>query len=495
MFHPLLGPIAVRTEKHTFRKQLGGQRFRSGAASLVRNVHPAASMEGRALDETFTDAGDGGSLAPCVPVPVLVLVLEAQRPEAGGWCVSLTRTRSVEIGRGARRAGASRPDGDLRLEIPDPRMSTVHVRLVRDGGRWIMQDADSKNGLVVNGDRVSSWILTERDLVQLGASFFLFRTYRLDPSAPISDQRGAFATFDLELAEKYQQASRVARSMVSVLVTGESGTGKELVARELHRRSGRAGPFVAVNCGAIAPTLIESELFGYRRGAFSGAADDQQGLVRGAHGGTLFLDEVAELSSHGQVALLRMLQERTVRPVGAIEEIPVDVRIVAATHQDLEDRVANGAFRQDLYARLVGFTLEVPSLRHRRVDLGLLVASLLARIAKNPIKLSAAAARALLDYGFPMNVRELEQTLRSAAALCSGGEISLADLPPRLRTSEGTGAGYLRPDDERLRDQLVTLLREHQGNVAATGRAMGKAPVQIRRWCRRLGIDVGRHRE
>ena len=300
-----------------------------------------------------------------------------------------------------------------------------------------------------------------------------------------------FQTLNRGLEERIRQICRIAPSRVPVLVRGETGTGKELMARAIHDASGRPGAFVAVNCGALPRGLIESELFGHRRGAFSGAGEDRDGLIRRAHRGTLFLDEIAELPPESQVALLRVLQEGEVRPVGASESLQVDVRVVAASHQDLTGRIADGRFRQDLYARIAGFEVTMPALRDRREDLGTLIATILPRISPSPERftLDREAACALLRYPWPQNIRELEQALRSAVALCDDGKLRLVHLPEAI-ASYRPAASLLSADDAGSAQRLVELLEGSSGNVAAVARAMGRAPVQIRRWCRRLRIDL-----
>jgi transcriptional regulator with PAS, ATPase and Fis domain len=306
----------------------------------------------------------------------------------------------------------------------------------------------------------------------------------------------AFRTLAVELERRLGELRRVAASPVSVLATGESGTGKELIARAIHDISGRQGAFVAINCGAIPANLVESELFGYRRGAFSGAREDREGLVRRAHRGTLFLDEIAELPPGSQVALLRVLQEGEVRPVGASDAIAVDVRVVAATHQSLQVRIAEGRFREDLYARLAGFELCLPPLRERCEDLGSLIASILVRLGPQAadVTLHPAAARALLTYPYPLNVRQLEQALRTAVVLSGGGRIDVAHLPESIRLHRPAIGCGLRPEDRAVRERLIEVLRQTRGNVTAAGRAIGKAPIQVRRWCARFGIDLAAFR-
>lgn len=227
------------------------------------------------------------------------------------------------------------------------------------------------------------------------------------------------------------QIVRLARSMAPVAITGESGSGKELAARDIHAQSARADkPFVAVNCGAIPEALMEAEFFGYRKGAFTGAAEDRDGFFQAANGGTLMLDEVADLPLAMQVKLLRAIQERRVRKVGATVEEPVDVRLISATHQNLEECVERGKFRQDLYYRLNVIELNLPPLRERKDDIGLLARTILARLAApHPAAaLTQQALDALHTHAFPGNVRELENILERALAFSNGGVIEIADL-------------------------------------------------------------------
>ena len=226
------------------------------------------------------------------------------------------------------------------------------------------------------------------------------------------------------------QIVRLARSMAPVAITGESGTGKELAARDIHAQSARADkPFVAVNCGAIPEALMEAEFFGYRKGAFTGAADDRDGFFQAANGGTLMLDEVADLPLPMQVKLLRAIQERRVRKVGSTVEEPVDVRLISATHQNLAACVEAGRFRQDLYYRLNVIELSLPPLRERKDDIGLLAGAVLQRLSGAArMQLSPHALQALCEHSFPGNVRELENILERALAFASGDTIDAQDL-------------------------------------------------------------------
>jgi two-component system response regulator PilR (NtrC family) len=244
---------------------------------------------------------------------------------------------------------------------------------------------------------------------------------------------------------------RLGQSMAPVSIFGESGSGKELVARAIHEASARRDmPFVAVNCGAITESLMEAEFFGYRRGAFTGADRDRDGFFQAAAGGTLFLDEIAELPLGMQVKLLRAIQERRVRKVGATAEDPVDVRILCATHQELHKLIAGGSFRQDLFYRLNVIELRVPGLRERVSDIPAIAQAILQRIAERTglpvVRLSDGAAQALQRQPFPGNVRELENILERALALSPGGELQLGDLkPPAAATSSESPEPALAP--------------------------------------------------
>src|ERR1700736_6140327 len=240
----------------------------------------------------------------------------------------------------------------------------------------------------------------------------------------------------------FELIQTVAPQTSRVLITGESGTGKELVARAIHENSLRAQePFITINCGAFPETLLESELFGYMKGAFTGATENRQGLFRAAHGGTLFMDEIGNMSLTMQVKLYRVLQEGKVRPIGSTEESDVDVRIIAATNKDFEKEIAEGRFREDLYYRLSVIPIHLPALRERKDDIPLLARHFLEKFRKEmekPIEgISPEAMRQLESYDWPGNVRELENTIERAVALESGSEISLRVLPDRIAGYSG----------------------------------------------------------
>ncbi|TXK65034.1 sigma-54-dependent transcriptional regulator [Alkalisalibacterium limincola] len=276
------------------------------------------------------------------------------------------------------------------------------------------------------------------------------------------------------MAELRGKIGKLARSQAPVYISGESGTGKELVARLIHEQGPRAaGPFVPINCGAIPTELMESEFFGHKKGAFTGAHTDKEGLFQAASGGTLFLDEVAELPLHMQVKLLRVIQEKRVRPVGGQAELPIDVRILSATHKNLAELVANNTFRHDLYYRINVIELPVPPLRDRREDIPKLSEAILARLAEemgdeSPAKLSTEAIDALNNYSFPGNVRELENTLERAMALCEDGRITPSDL----HLPQGEHTPGAQPYSPRVTGMMPAMPALSNGNGNGNGSAM-----------------------
>jgi len=289
--------------------------------------------------------------------------------------------------------------------------------------------------------------------------------------------------------------AKLARTQAPVHISGESGSGKELAARLIHRLGNRADkPFVAVNCGAIPESLMESEFFGYRKGAFTGADSDRSGFFQAADGGTLFLDEVADLPLSMQVKLLRALQEKKVRKVGATTEEPVDVRIISATHQTLAALVEASRFRQDLYYRLNVIDLVMPSLRDRVEDIPDMARVLLDKLGGSNVRLDPDAERALCAYAFPGNVRELENTLERALALCEDGHITAADLnlAPALPPASGVpGNKYPLQDylDQVERATILEALEQTRHNKTAAARLLGVTFRSLRYRLERLGID------
>jgi DNA-binding NtrC family response regulator len=454
--------------------------------------------------------------------PYLFLVTECARVLDGPARHCLANVDEVVFGRGLdRRCHRVVESGRRRLLLrsPDGWMSSTHAYLRRRGDGWAFEDAHSTNGSSIDGRSVSSTVLSGDALIELGRTFFFLRTcLPAPPGTPddlvAQDLLGAPAALATTLpvyGGALKKLQRIATSRVPVLLLGETGTGKELVARAIHDRSGRTGAFVAVNCGALTDTLLESQLFGHVKGAFSGAVRDELGYLRTADAGTLFLDEIGDLPVSSQTALLRVLQENEVVPVGTTRPIAVDLRVVAATHAPIDELVRRGAFRSDLLGRLAGYRFALPPLRERREDLGLLMANLLRQTSSPGALFSPAVVRALLAYSWPRNARELAQALASAVVLAGDATIEIGHLPaelsPASTASPSDGMhpsrapsawllpqGVREPEDESLRQELLAQFARHRGNVSGVARALGKARTQIQRWMKRFEIDPAKFR-
>ena len=286
-----------------------------------------------------------------------------------------------------------------------------------------------------------------------------------------------------EMEKLYRIIAKAAHSTHPVLILGESGTGKEMVARSIHFSGPyHDKPFIPVDCGSLVPTLIESELFGYVKGAFTGAVQAKEGLLAIAEGGTIFLDEIGELPVDLQAKLLRAIQEKEIRPVGSTKRIPINVRILAATNRDLEQAVAQGAFRRDLYFRLNVLSLKIPPLRDRRQDIPLLVGHFLERQVRSTGQernISDEALKVMLAYDWPGNVRELENCLERACAFTTGPEIHVADLPSAIHsassalTEEGNGSSKILPMAELERQTILGTIAQLNGDKLMAARMLG----------------------
>jgi len=445
---------------------------------------------------TASDRDSAGS--QLVDAQYLVIAFDCARPLVPPARLFLD-VPTVVIGRGARRDWRRTADAVLQVELPDGWISTAHARIERGNhgtGGWVLRDNDSKNGTSLNGSPLAQPTeLTDGDLIEIGNTIAVFRSLThagtpRDEVAAASVVPTLPSTLNPSWSSALATLLRVGRSSAPILLQGQTGTGKEVLARAVHTASGRSGPFVPVNCGAIVKTLVESELFGARKGAFSGATEDRTGLVRSADGGTLFLDEVAELPEPSQVALLRVLQERAVMPVGATRALPIDLRVVAATHEDLAVRVDQGRFRADLHSRLSGHLTRLPPLRDRIEDVGLLVAELLPRLAPeraSRLTFARASGRALFAYPWPYNIRELEQALNTALAIATDDEIIIDHLPERMRAierveesgeaaagaSDQAAAAEQDPQALAERERIVAALEACAGNQTRTAKVLG----------------------
>ena len=437
----------------------------------------------------------------------LFFVLAAGRPPGDSTRHSLADLDEVVIGRGGPR-GWHRDGRRLTLCFDDLWMSEPHARLCRRDGRWRLDCGGAKNSGYQNGRRIADASLDDGDVIELGHSFFVFRAAQpVAPGEPLDLSAASLRSLPAGLRSLspklrllFDGLRAVAPAGLRLVIAGETGSGKELLARAAHDLRGRGGPFIAVNCATLPPTLAESELFGFRKGAFSDATEDRPGLVRSAHGGTLFLDEVVELRPSVQASLLRVLQEREVVPLGSTRPVRVDFQLIVASHCDLDEAVASGRFREDLRARLHGLTARMPPLRERREDMGVLLDAITASVSARALLLSRQAVRELLLRPWPRNIRELVACLDVGRTLAREGIIEPHHLRGELLPvgaappAHPAIAPQLNEKEAALRDRLDSLLREHHGNVTHVARALGKRPTQIYRWLDRCGLDPSTYR-
>jgi transcriptional regulator with PAS, ATPase and Fis domain len=396
-------------------------------------------------------------------------VLASPDEKVVGRDIRLRADQTFLLGRGIDRDG---------LNVSDPKMSRLHARISWDGRSSTsrLDDSGSANGSMVDGERVGSAPLRHGSVIRLGDTVFVFA--ETDHMASVLDR-----------------ARRAAEVDVSILLIGPTGTGKELLARQIHAASKRRGDFIAVNCAALSENLVGSELFGHTRGAFSGAGAERPGLFRAAHGGTLLLDEIGDLPLSLQPALLRALQERAVRPIGAEREIPVDVRIVAATHQDLRRAVDQNRFRRDLFARLSQVELRLPALEERTYELGSLISAIAVRIGLT-VRVTADAMEALALWHWPNNVRELESLLLKLRVFSGKGELDRTflereapEMLEHLRTSRTSQPAPPADRSKRpTREELSQALARHAGNIVLVAAEFGTSRTQVYRWLKRFGL-------
>jgi DNA-binding NtrC family response regulator len=436
------------------------------------------------------DPLDATTMGPSKRGGALVPVATIRFVYRGGEGIVDERTRPIAPG--LTRVGRGAQDG-LALGA-DPRASRQHAELhYRPAERELIAvDLGSRNGIHVNGRPVVRATLADGDVVRFGSSFAVVRFE--DPQQLDAPIEGLFG-HSPAMQQLRVAILRAAPRDATVLVTGESGAGKELVARALHDHGKRSGPFVAINCTAISEGVAESQLFGHRAGAFTGATGAHDGFFRAAEGGTLFLDEVGDMAPAIQPKLLRALETGMVVPLGATQPQPFAARVVAATNADLERAVAEGRFRADLYARLAQIVLGVPPLRARREDILLLLQPHLG--AAPP--LAPELVEALLLSHWPRNVRELIAIATQLAIWGEGHERLELDLvrdrlpatepPGPISDDPSTGAGV--PE----KDELMALLAAHGGNVAAVAKQVGRSRAQVYRWMERHGLEVAQFRK
>ncbi len=425
---------------------------------------------GRPPIDLSTTAVDG---SPSSAVGTYVLVVGDDR--------IVTRTLPLEgelvVGR----------DADCDLVLDHARISRRHARLIVAGGTVRIEDLGSTNGLKVGGVQlgrgdVSSFPIGES--VRLGPYTLLV----LSNQARASEDgivRAAVVIHDPSLRGKTEMLERIARNDVGVLLHGETGTGKEVLSRTLHALSQRPGELVAINCAALTGTLLESDLFGHERGAFTGALKTKPGLFEVAGKGTVLLDEIGDLPLELQGKLLRALEARQVYRVGGVQPIELHARVIAASHRSLPELVARGGFREDLYYRLNGITLELVPLRSRRHA----IPALASELAPPGTTFTPAAMAALTSHGWPGNVRELKLVVARAALLANASSIDVAhillDAPRTSAPSEPTPAG-----DRVQQAEFVAIARDHRGNASAIARALSTSRSHVRRLASRFGIEL-----
>jgi transcriptional regulator with PAS, ATPase and Fis domain len=414
-------------------------------------------------------------------------------------------------------------DATCSICIPDQAVSRNHARIEarlegprEDGTTWYLRDLSSRNGTIVGGRYVTEQRLHDLDEIRIGDAIFKFVEeeatayvpFRIDGSRaksappPLDDLVGG-----RQIDAIARDIERIAPTELSCMILGETGTGKEVVARAIHRLSGRKGSLQAINCAAIPQNLLESELFGYRRGAFSGADRDKPGLIKLADSGTLFLDEIGDMPLEAQAKLLRVLQAKEVFPLGATTAERVDVRVACATHQNLREQVRDGKFRGDLFARLNEHAVSLPPLRRRKEDIYLLAKTFAARYGRPDVGLTFSFMLALVHYDWPYNVRELESCIKRGLALTGGAPLDAKHLPQDIAEKMKEYGDKKHPRHESAsveipvakraaptEAELRALLERHQGNVAAVGRELGKERMQIHRWLKKYGISLDAYR-
>lgn len=443
----------------------------------TRSGHPAfMSRSVSSASATTNQSPPASDLKRDPPASAALVIVHSPDGATVGKRLALAR-EMVVVGRDVDGTG---------VRIEDLQLSRVHFRVAYDGRAesYRLGDASSRNGTFVDGSRVESAVLRSGTVLRAGETVFVYQ----DGDA---------------MAKARDRVARVAPSDLAVLIIGETGTGKERLARAAHEHSGRSGPFVALNCAALPRELLGSELFGHTRGAFSGATAARLGLFQASAGGTLFLDEIGDFPLDLQAVLLRALQERTVRSIGSDAEVPIDVRVVAATHHELAQAVEQKRFRADLYARLTQAVVHVPPLRERRAEVLELAREFAAATPRGCLEATADAVEALVRHNWPFNVRELESLVRAFVATEGKTVLGLpylrehhADFVAGFRHDRGLPEPGRKsvPPDARDRAALEQLLARHGGNVSLAAVELGKPRAQLYRWLKKVGLDPARFR-
>jgi len=450
------------------------------------------------LDVTENAEEDELSLRP--KTSYLFVILRSDAPCAPPSRHDLYGISQIFVGRGKKRQvqrDNSNDSKSLSLFFPQKTLSKDHFSITKQKNSWMLSDCGSRNGTKINGSKENEKEIKDGDIIEAGGVTFIIRENldlrgKPDHSLPTNSPT-AFRTILPQLERSFQMLSKIALSKTTIYIHGPTGCGKEILANTIHAISGRNGKMVPINCGALPHNLVESELFGFRKGAFSGADKDSPGLILASNGGTLFLDEIGELPLQAQTQLLRVLEEGKVRPIGATQAIDVDLRVLCASHKDIEAMVQNQSFREDLFARLMGYAFKIPALNQRKEDLGVIISSLLKEKSAEDLVFSETAAQALFQYDWPRNIRELSKTLDLAISFCDQEPIELQDLPEVIQTYRSQPEETSSTTDRST--QLIQLLMEHNGNISAVSRTMGKPRSQIQRWLKKFRIIASDYRK
>jgi transcriptional regulator with PAS, ATPase and Fis domain len=444
-------------------------------------------VDGRG-DAASTVTEPAVELRPSPKTPMLLVA------NAAGITRRIPLGERLDIGRGEPAVAT---DGQLR--VPDKLLSRAHLTISAALGGHVVDDVGSRNGTFVDGRRIERALrLGDGAILGFGGQLAVFRRVTAAERAAIEEEAerpfGPVPTISPALSLSLGKLRRLAGTDAPLLLVGETGVGKEVYARAVHRASRRRGPLVAINCAALPADLVESELYGYVRGAHSTASRSKRGLIEAAEGGTLLLDEIGDMTAPAQTKLLRFLQEREITPLGSSGPRRVDVRIIAATNKPLASESGSG-IRSDLLARLGPDPIAIPPLRDRIEDIG----ALINHFGEGAIRsIDPAAFRALSLYAWPLNVRELEGCIRRAIALTDDGRILLEHLPEPVAASVSRGAPISQRRRARAapaRGELERLMREHQGNVAGVARSLDRRWNTVWRWLTRHQLSPQRFRK
>lgn len=406
-------------------------------------------------------------------------------PRSGLYLLAGAAAGSVAEICGAEFIVGRQPSANNGLPVADDEMSRDHSLFKQIApGFYTLHDCDSKNGTWHNGEPADGRLADQNDVLRMGQTVVVVDAF--NATQPADDAAETMLGRSRAIAAVRQQLRALAPTALSVLLLGETGTGKEVAARRLHHDSGRKGDFVAVNCAAFPPQLMERELFGHVRGAYTGAQVSGDGLIAAAEGGTLFLDEIGELPLELQSKLLRFIEDRRYRPVGSSRERHADLRLIAATNRPLRADVDAERFRLDLLARLEEATIALPPLRERKIDLAPLVNHFFAEVAGVHPELDADFVEALALHDWPTNVRELATTIKRIATLHRGvSRLTLSLLPEALQLPLGSRRAAKSPSTT----ELAQLLHKHGGNIHQVAAELRRDRAQVYRWLKRKGLD------